>query len=216
MGGIKSVDIASAQGLNVGTIFCGTRLPMTPLRNALTCSLLVLFSHMAHAAEPPASSEALRPLLTTLNERLNIGDLVALTKWDSGKPIQDSPREAQVIANARTLATEYQLDPEDVAQLIAAQMEANKLVQYGLLAQWQAAGVAPDTPRPDLAKQIRPRLDELQTRLLRQYADFAPHRRDPNCPVWLAKARQGLTHDALHDLALTRATGELCIRVQKL
>ncbi|MGP6418607.1 chorismate mutase [Pseudomonas putida] len=189
---------------------------MTPLRNALTCSLLVLFSHMAHAAEPPASSEALRPLLTTLNERLNIGDLVALTKWDSGKPIQDSPREAQVIANARTLATEYQLGPEDVAQLIAAQMEANKLVQYGLLAQWQAAGVAPDTPRPDLAKQIRPRLDELQTRLLRQYADFAPHRRDPNCPVWLAKARQDLTHDALHDLALTRATGELCIRVQKL
>jgi chorismate mutase len=216
MGGIKSVDIASAQGLNVGTIFCGTRLPMTPLRNALTCSLLVLFSHMAHAAEPPASSEALRPLLTTLNERLNIGDLVALTKWDSGKPIQDSPREAQVIANARALATEYQLDPEDVAQLIAAQMEANKLVQYGLLAQWQAAGVAPDTPRPDLAKQIRPRLDELQTRLLRQYADFAPHRRDPNCPVWLVKARQGLTLDALHDLALTRATGELCIRVQKL
>jgi len=189
---------------------------MTPLRNALTCSLLVLFSHAAGAAEPPVSSESLRPLLTTLNERLNIGDLVALTKWDSGKPIQDSPREAQVIANARTLATEHQLDPEEVAQLIAAQMEANKLVQYGLLAQWQAAGAAPDTPRPDLAKQIRPRLDELQTRLLRQYTDFAPHRRDPNCPVWLANARQGLTHDALHDLALTRATGELCIRAQKL
>jgi chorismate mutase len=216
MGGIKSVDIASAQGLNVGTIFCGTRLPMTPLRNALTCSLLVLFSHAAGAAEPPVSSESLRPLLTTLNERLNIGDLVALTKWDSGKPIQDSPREAQVIANARTLATEHQLEPEEVAQLIAAQMEANKLVQYGLLAQWQAAGAAPDTPRPDLAGQIRPRLDELQTRLLRQYADFAPHRHDPNCPVWLAKARQGLALDALHDLALTRATGELCIRAQKL
>jgi chorismate mutase len=216
MGGIKSVDIASAQGLNVGTIFCGTRLPMTPLRNALTCSLLVLFSHAAGAAEPPVSSESLRPLLTTLNERLNIGDLVALTKWDSGKPIQDSPREAQVIANARTLATEHQLDPEEVAQLIAAQMEANKLVQYGLLAQWQAAGAAPDTPRPDLAGQIRPRLDELQSRLLRQYADFAPHRRDPDCPVWLAKARQALSHDALHDLALTRATGELCIRAQKL
>jgi chorismate mutase len=216
MGGLKSVDIASAQGLNVGTIFRGMRLPMTPLRNALSCSLLVVFSHLAGAADAPVPAESLRPLLATLNERLNIGDLVALTKWDSGKPIQDSPREAQVIANARTLATEHQLDPEDVAQLIAAQMEANKLVQYGLLAQWQAAGAAPDTPRPDLAKQIRPRLDELQTRLLRQYADFAPYRRDPNCPAFLAKARQGLTHDALHDLALTRATGELCIRAQKL
>ncbi|WP_025109058.1 chorismate mutase [Pseudomonas sp. H1h] len=175
-------------------------------------AVLALLASTANAAMPSATPDPLQPLLTTLNQRLNIGDLVALTKWDSGKPIQDSPREAQVIANARTLASEYKLDPEEVAQLIAAQMEANKLVQYGLLAQWQAAGRAPDTPRPDLAKQIRPQLDQLQSRLLRQYADFVPYRRDPDCPVWLARARQGLTHDALHDLALTRATGELCIR----
>lgn len=174
--------------------------------------LLSLCAGIAGAATPSPAPEALQPLLATLNERLNIGDLVALTKWDSGKPIQDSPREAQVIANARTLAAEHKLDQEDVAQLIAAQMEANKLVQYGLLAKWQAAGAAPDTPRPDLGKQIRPRLDELQTRLLQQYADFTPYRHDPNCPTWLAKARSGLPHDALHELALTRATGELCVR----
>ncbi|WP_236194387.1 chorismate mutase [Pseudomonas glycinae] len=178
----------------------------------LACTLLVLATNTTQAATTGAVPESLQPLVATLNERLNIGDLVALTKWDSGKPIQDSPREAQVIDNARKLAAERKLDPEDVAQLIAAQMEANKLVQYGLLAQWQAAGAAPDTPRPDLGRQIRPRLDELQTRLLQQYADFAPYRHDPNCPVWLAKARAGLTRDALHDLALTRATGELCIR----
>jgi len=182
---------------------------MPRFAHLLTATLLAVLTTSAHAAVP---AETLKPLLETLNERLNIGDLVALTKWDSGKPIQDSPREAQVIANARTLATERQLDAEDVAQLIAAQMEANKLVQYGLLAQWQASGAAPDTPRPDLGKQIRPRLDELQTRLLQQYADFAPYRHDANCPAWLAKARSGLTHDALHELALTRATGELCVR----
>ena len=185
---------------------------MLQLPNQFTCALLVLFAASANAAKPPAGPQSMKPLLETLNERLNIGDLVALTKWDSGKPIQDSPREAQVIANARTLASERKLDPEEVAQLIAAQMEANKLVQYGLLAQWQAAGAAPDTPRPDLGKQIRPRLDELQTRLLAQYADFLPYRHDQNCPVWLAKARTGLTHDTLHELALIRATGELCIR----
>lgn len=185
---------------------------MPHVANLLTAALLALFANCAQATAP---GETLKPLLETLNERLNIGDLVALTKWDSGKPVQDSPREAQVIANARTLATERQLDPDDVAQLIAAQMEANKLVQYGLLAQWQTAGTAPDTPRPDLGKQIRPRLDELQTRLLQQYADFAPYRHDANCPAWLAKARSGLTHDALHELALTRATGELCVRVAK-
>jgi chorismate mutase len=184
---------------------------MSRVSTLLTSTLFAVLATTAYAAPTPAP-QALQSLLSTLNERLNIGDLVALTKWDSGKPIQDSPREAQVIANARTLAAERKLDPEDVAQLIAAQMEANKLVQYGLLAKWQATGAAPDTPRPDLGKQIRPRLDELQSRLLQQYADFTPYRRDPNCPVWLAKARSGLTHDALHELALTRATGELCIR----
>jgi len=184
---------------------------MSRVSTLLTSTLLAVLATTANAAPAPAP-EALQSLLSTLNERLNIGDLVALTKWDSGKPIQDSPREAQVIANARTLAAERKLDPEDVAQLIAAQMEANKLVQYGLLAKWQAAGAAPDTPRPDLGKQIRPRLDELQTRLLQQYADFTPYRHDPDCTAWLAKARSGLTHDTLHELALIRATGELCIR----
>lgn len=182
----------------------------------LTGTLLALLGTNAHAAPVAAPPESLAPLLQTLNERLNIGDLVALTKWDSGKPIQDSPREAQVIANARTLAAERKLDVENVAQLLAAQMEANKLVQYGLLAQWQAAGAAPDTPRPDLGQQIRPRLDELQTRLLQQYAEFVPYRRDPNCPAWLAQARSGLSGDALHELALTRATGELCVRAPAL
>ena len=188
---------------------------MPHVTNLLTSALLALLTGSACAATPSAAPEALKPLLMTLNERLNIGDLVALTKWDSGKPIQDSPREAQVIANARTLAAERKLDAEDVAQLIAAQMEANKLVQYGLLAQWQAAGVAPDTARPDLGKQIRPRLDELQSLLLQQYADFAPYRRDPNCSSWLAESRKGLAQDALHELALMRSTGELCVRAAR-
>lgn len=189
---------------------------MRKVANFLITTLLALFAACTQAAAPAAAPDSLKPLLATLNERLNIGDLVALTKWDSGKPIQDSPREAQVIANARMLAAEHELDPDDVAQLIAAQMEANKLVQYGLLAQWQAAGAAPDIPRPDLAKQIRPRLDELQKRLLRQYAGFAPYRQDPDCPSWLANVRSGLATDALHDLALIRASGELCVRTKTL
>jgi chorismate mutase len=189
---------------------------MRKVANILVSTLLALFAACTQAAAPAAAPDSLKSLLATLNERLNIGDLVALTKWDSGKPVQDSPREAQVIADARTLAIEHELNPDDVAQLIAAQMEANKLVQYGLLAQWQAAGTAPDTPRPDLGKQIRPHLDALQKRLLQQYAEFAPHRQDPNCPSWLANARSGLAADALHELALIRAGGELCVRAKAL
>ena len=180
------------------------------LPQLLTCAVLGLLASSAQASAPSPAPDSLQPLLVTLNERLSIADLVALTKWDSGKPIQDSAREAQVIANARKLAVERKLDPDEVAELIAAQIEANKLVQYGLIAQWQAAGKAPDTPRPDLANQIRPQLDELQNRLLQQYADFAPYRNDPHCANWIAQARGNLAQDKLHELALIRATGELC------
>ncbi len=175
--------------------------------------LLILLSTGAFAATPDSTPPpaSLAPLLQAMSERLDIADQVALTKWDSGKPIQDSPREQQVIANAAQQAATYQLAPEDVSQFLAAQIEANKLVQYALLAKWHTAGKAPTIARPDLVKQIRPALDQLQIRLLQHYAAFATSRQDPQCPAWLAKGRKALRIDKLHDLALVRATGELCV-----
>ncbi|MEZ1316226.1 chorismate mutase [Pseudomonas fluorescens] len=187
-------------------MFTTYRLPLL-----LMCLLPSHFAHAAQAvasAPPPAS---LQTLLATMNERLNIAQSVALSKWDSRTPIQDSAREAQVIANARKQAISRKLDPDEVAELIAAQIEASKLVQYGLLAQWQAAGKAPDVPRPNLTRDVRPQLDEVQKRLLQAYAGFAPYRTDPNCAQWLAKARSALIKDALHGQGLIRATGDLCI-----
>lgn len=181
------------------------------LPQLLSCALAGFLTFSAQASTTAPAPDSLQSLLVTMNERLSIGDLVALTKWDSGKPIQDTAREAQVVANARKVAAERKLDPDEVAELIAAQVEANKLVQYGLLAQWQAAGKAPDTPRPDLVNQIRPRLDELQNRLLQYYAAFEPYRKDPECAHWLAKIRSGLIKDTLHGQALIRATGDLCV-----
>jgi chorismate mutase len=187
-------------------------MPRSPRHSHwLACTLLGLFAGGAQAGTTPPAPDALQPLLATMNERLNISELVALTKWDSGKPVQDNAREAQVIANARQQADQRKLDPDDVADLIAAQIEASKLVQYGRLAQWQAAHKAPDTPRPDLNNDIRPRLDKLQNLLLNQYAAFLPYRNDPNCPQWLATERSALIKDYLHGQAMIRATGELCI-----
>ncbi len=180
-----------------------------PLRLILLIASLTSLNACA-GTETPAP-DALTPLLATIAERLSVADQVALTKWDSGKPIQDSPREAQVIGAAAKLAPTYKLDSGDVSQFLAAQIEANKLVQYALLAKWTAAGSAPATARPDLIGQIRPQLDQLQTRLLQNYAAFAPYRQDPNCPAWLNQQRQRQATDSIHDLALIRAVGELCV-----
>ncbi|QXI28894.1 chorismate mutase [Pseudomonas vanderleydeniana] len=185
-----------------------------PLNKRLASLLLAsCLSTSALAATPPAPN-SLAPLLQTISERLTIANQVALTKWDSGKPVEDSPREQQVIANAREQAQAYQLKPEEVGQFVAAQIEANKLVQYALLAKWHNSGKAPVIARPDLVTQIRPVMDQLQVKLLQQYAAFTPYRQDPNCLAWLTQARRDLASDSIHDLALVRAVGELCQRPQ--
>ncbi|BBP74242.1 hypothetical protein PHLH7_03460 [Pseudomonas sp. Ost2] len=188
---------------------------MLPNNRIVSLLLASLLSANVLAAPAPAKApDALAPLLQAISERLSIADQVALTKWDSGKPIQDTPREQQVIANARQQAATYKLQTEDIGEFVAAQIEANKLVQYALLAEWRAADKAPVIPRPDLVTQIRPALDQLQTRLLQHYAAFAPYRQDPQCPAWLSQTRDALASDTVHDLALIRATGELCLKPQ--
>ncbi len=168
---------------------------------------LVFFSASALAAPP-----TLEPLLNSIAERLEIADQVALSKWDSKKPVEDKKREQEVIASVVAQAPSYKLAPAAAEQFFSAQIEANKLVQYTHLSDWQFQGKAPDDPRPDLVKQIRPQLDELQKRLLQQLADFTPQRTDPQCPQWLAEAVHEPLNDPLRQLAMIRATAELCIR----
>jgi len=165
-----------------------------------------LFSSAALAG-PPTS---LAPLLDSVQQRLEIASKVALTKWDNHKPVLDAPREREVMGGAGMLAAEYKVDAALAEQFFAAQIEASKLVQYGLLSQWNAKGSAPATPRVDLAKEIRPKLDVLQKQLLERLAAFAPSRNDPQCPRWLASAIEARQADALQRTALVRATGELC------
>ncbi|TFF04903.1 chorismate mutase [Pseudomonas sp. BCA14] len=167
----------------------------------------LMFVSAAASAAPPT----LEPLLNSIAERLAIADQVALSKWDSHKPVEDKKREQEVIASVVAQAPGYKLDSAAAEQFFSAQIEANKLVQYTLLSDWQFQGKAPDDPRPDLVKQIRPQLDELQKRLLRQLADFAPQRTDPQCPQWLAQAVHEPQNDPMRQLAMIRATAELCI-----
>ncbi|MFL7965051.1 chorismate mutase [Pseudomonas kielensis] len=174
---------------------------------ALSAALL---ASTAGAASTPAP-EALTPLLNAIGERLAIADQVALSKWDSGKPVEDRQREREVIAAAVAQAPAYKLSGETVEAFFAAQIEANKMVQYINLSDWALDGKAPDLPRPDLVGQIRPQLDRLQKRLLQQLADFAPYRTDPQCPQWLARATHHNKQHPVHRLALIRATAELCI-----
>jgi len=181
----------------------------------LTLGLALSAALLATTVEAEAAStrapEALTPLLNAIGERLALADQVALSKWDSRKPVEDRQREREVIAAAVAQAPAYKLSGETVEAFFAAQIEANKMVQYIDLSDWALEGKAPDLPRPDLVGEIRPQLDRLQKRLLQQLADLAPYRTDPQCPQWLARATHHNKQHPIHRLALIRATGELCV-----
>ncbi|AZP69916.1 chorismate mutase [Pseudomonas poae] len=172
----------------------------------------LLFALLFVCAGASAAPPTLEPLLNSIAERLAIADQVALSKWDSKKPVEDKKREQEVIASVVAQAPSYKLTPAAVEQFFSAQIEANKLVQYTHLSDWQLQGKAPDDKRPDLVKQIRPQLDQLQKRLLQQLADFSPQRADPQCPQWLAQAVHEPLNDPMRQLAMIRATAELCTR----
>jgi len=132
--------------------------------------------------------EQLQPLIQTTAHRLVIGKQVALAKWDSGKVVEDAPREAQVIRSAVKDGMEKGMDEASVSNFFNAQIEANKFVQYALLADWYRAGKAPAHAPVDLVKSIRPQLDAVQKSLIAELVDTLEVRKSGTCRADIAKA----------------------------
>lgn len=121
----------------------------------LTATLIsAAFAGSAHAGE-----DTLDRLLALLAARLDVGRDVAAAKWNSGAPIADPAREAQVLAGARDMAAASGADPEAVADLVSAQIEASKMLQKQLHAHWRNAGHGPFPDAPSLTADVRPKLD---------------------------------------------------------
>ncbi|MBG4769184.1 chorismate mutase [Pseudomonas aeruginosa] len=154
-------------------------------------------------------SPALQQLLSLSSQRLQLADQVAQSKAQSGKAVQDSPREEQQLQMLAGQAGSHGVGAEQVRLLFAAQIEANKLVQYRLLSRpLPAAGLAVDLER------IRSRLNQLNLELLRGYAPALAELRVDDCRPRLNQALQRQVRvdrlDELHAIALSRAAGDLC------
>lgn len=158
----------------------------------------------------PTAPDTLWPLIEAMTERLEIADEVALSKWYSGKPVEDLERERQVIANAESQAARFNLARDDVRQFMTAQIEANKLVQHVRLEQWREDGHAPHAAADSLTQGIRGRLDALQPILMQRYAAFQPRRHDAACASLMNEEIATHIKDPVHATALERATQGLC------
>ena len=113
-------------------------------------------------------------LLALMRERLVIAADVARSKWNSGTPIEDPKRESDIVAALAGQAGEMGLPVPWAEQFFRAQIEASKNVQRELHARWRAQGQGKFDDAPDLARDIRPRLDALTPRLLAALAAARP------------------------------------------
>jgi chorismate mutase len=160
--------------------------------------------------------DRLQPLVEISARRLAIAEQVALAKWDSHAAVEDASRETQVIMSAVQEGESKGLNPTFVSNFFRAQIEANKIVQYSLLADWHRAGRAPAHGRINLATVIGPQLDKLQMELIQQLADTVDLRPSPACRENVAKAigkyLANLKHHAspLEAIALDRALAVAC------
>jgi chorismate mutase len=168
------------------------------------------------AARGQTAIDRLQSLVETSARRLLIAQQVALAKWDSGAAVEDLPREAQVITGAVRDGVSRGLDPTSVSNFFKAQIEANKVIQYSLLADWRRAGRTPAHAPIDLVATIRPELDHVQAALIADLADTVAIRASTTCRADVAKAigKYVLVHKhevgPLQLIALDRALAASC------
>ena len=161
--------------------------------------------------------DRLQPLVETSARRLAIAEQVALAKWDNGAPVEDASREDHIIVSAIKAGRSRGLDPTSVSNFFRAEIEANKLVQYSLLAEWRREGKAPDHAPVDLGRTIRPELDEVDKALITELEESTDIRASESCRIEIAKAagKYVSAHKnslgPLKAIALDRALAAACI-----
>ncbi len=181
---------------------------------AALCAAFVWFGVQAAYADD--AKNLLRPLVESSAQRLGIGEEVALSKWDSGTSVEDPARESAVISNAVAQGQQSNLAAADVTRFFKAQIEANKLVQYSLLARWRRAGYAPPHAPVDLTGTIRPELDRLQTKMIAELVGAKPVLDSNECAKEVARAVGHYAFEHQFDptdlpvIALDRAMAGFC------
>ncbi|WP_341868261.1 chorismate mutase, partial [Streptomyces africanus] len=167
-----------------------------------------------HAVAAHDAAPGLSPVTELLVQRLLLADKVAAAKYGTDTPIDDPEREARILDDVRARAAGLGLDADAVAAVFRDQIEANKLVQRGLYARWDAHPAERPTERPDLATEVRPALDRITTQLLAALDATERARALPSCGPRLAAAAGWSAYihrlDALHMKGLGRALPSVC------
>ncbi|MZD03750.1 gamma subclass chorismate mutase AroQ, partial [Streptomyces sp. SID5785] len=145
----------------------------------------------AASPAPPPPARGLHDIAALAAERVELADQVAAAKYGTPAPVDDPARERQILDDVARRAAGLGLDSAWAQAVFRDQIEANKQVQRGLYARWDAHPGERPTERPDLAKEVRPALDRITTELLTALRAAAPARTSPSCGPRLTAAAVG-------------------------
>jgi chorismate mutase-like protein len=154
----------------------------------------------------PWGIESLRALI---DARLLLAPDVAQYKWNHHLPVEDAPREAQVIAALGHRAGELGVPPAWAEAFFRAQIEASKIAQNELFQGWDVfkRGEFPDAP--DLATVTRPKLDRLTDQLLSALAENWPVLGDPKRRDDVLRAMRPMQSEDISAKAVAEALAPL-------
>ncbi len=154
----------------------------------------------------PWGVESLRALV---DARLLLAPDVARFKWNHHLPIEDLPREAQVIASLGSQASALGVPQAWAEGFFKAQIEASKIAQVELFRRWTDARQGPFPDAPDLATVTRPKLDQLTGQLLRALAQAWPLLGDPKRHEDVLRAMRPMRADEVSTRAVAAAIAPL-------
>lgn len=110
-----------------------------------------------------ANADSTTELFEAINARLSYMQPVAEYKELFHLPVEDLPREATVLEEAKLAAATAGLQPDSVVEFFRIQMTLSKIIQYRHRATLLSGTAIVDTP--DLENDIRPALDTLGTQI---------------------------------------------------
>ena len=150
----------------------------------------------------PWGIEGLRALI---DARLMLAPDVAEYKWNHHIPIEDTAREAQVIAGLGRQASELGVPPAWAEGFFRAQIEASKIAQNELFQGWDVFKRGQFADAPDLASVTRPKLDKITEQLLHELAETWPVLSDPKRRDDVLRAMHPMQADEMSAKAVAEA-----------
>jgi chorismate mutase len=112
---------------------------------------------------------SLHALVKLAVQRLDLAPDVAALKYDAGRPIDDFGREHEILESAARALDGFGDRRDAALQFAGDQIEANKVIQRGLHQRWYAHPEEVPAVYRNLATEIRPQLNVITRRMLREF-----------------------------------------------